>query len=73
MRDYSNEPCVQAIKQSEHVTAFERLKSILSTYPEKDRTVENWNYLRENYKMDYDPQVINMLDASGFIVKWLNK
>lgn len=73
MKDYINQPCVQVVKETEHTIAFEKLKRLLLPYPEKDRTVENWNYLRKNYKMEFDPQVISMLDASGFIVKWLKK
>jgi hypothetical protein len=36
------------------------------------RTVESWNYLREQFKTQYAERVIWMLDASGFISKWLS-
>jgi hypothetical protein len=45
----------------------------LNTHLREDRTVALWNELREQAKLEYDPEVIRMLDASGFIVKWLDK
>jgi hypothetical protein len=53
--------------------AFINLKMKLNTHLREDRTVALWNELREQAKLEYDPEVIRMLDASGFIVKWLDK
>jgi len=53
-------------------TDFENLKSDLANFG-LARTVENWNICRQNAKYIYDRKVIDMLDASGFIVNWLNK
>lgn len=36
-----------------------------------ERTVENWNFLREEAKVFFAPQVIYDLDASAFIHEWL--
>lgn len=36
-----------------------------------ERTVENWNFLREEEKFFFETQVIYDLDASAFINKWL--
>lgn len=34
-------------------------------------TVKEWNELREEAKEYYSEQIISALDASGYIVKWL--
>lgn len=57
--------------ESETTKEFNKLKKLLFGYKLEDRTVDNWNYLRENYQQDYSPKVIAMLDASGYITKWL--
>lgn len=36
-----------------------------------ERTVANWNLLREAAKLEFAPQVIYDLDASAFIHEWL--
>ena len=57
--------------KSQTTKDFEKLIGLLLLYKPEERTVQSWNYLREEYKKDYDSKVISMLDASGFITKWL--
>lgn len=49
---------------------FNELVQKLSKYKHL-RTVDTWNLERSMYKRDYDTSVISMLDASGYIKKWL--
>lgn len=49
---------------------LETLKQRMLNSP-LERTVENWNLLRENAKEDFNAQVIYDLDTSAFINKWL--
>jgi midasin (ATPase involved in ribosome maturation) len=49
---------------------FEQLKEAFRQY-RKERTVKEWNELREEAKEHYDEKYINMLDASGYITKWM--
>lgn len=49
---------------------LETLKQRMLNSP-LERTVENWNLLRENAKEYFNAQVIYDLDASAFIHKWL--
>lgn len=35
------------------------------------RTIANWNEIRETCKAQYNQKIIGMLDASGYITKWL--
>ena len=44
---------------------------IFAEVPYMDRTVALWNEIREALKVKYDKELINKLDASGFIIKWL--
>lgn len=57
--------------ESETTKEFNKLKRLLSGYRPDDRTVDNWNYLRVQYAGDYSLEVTRMLDASGYITKWL--
>jgi len=70
MTNQTDQPCVPVVKETEHTKAFIKLKAELLTYT-GERTVKVWNEKRELAKGQYDPEVIRMLDASGFIVKWL--
>ena len=67
MEDWTDKSVVVINDDSEQ---FEALKTDLSNFG-LCRTVGNWNICRENAKHIYSLRVIEMLDASGFIVKWL--
>ena len=56
--------------KSQTTKDFEKLVTDLNNFG-LERTVENWNICRANAKLIYDSEVIWMLDASGFIIKWL--
>lgn len=58
------------IKETQDMRDFGSLKTDLFD-SKLDRTVENWNICREQFKTQYNEKVIWMLDASGFISKWL--
>ena len=49
---------------------FEQLKEAFRQYSKK-RTVQEWNTLREEAKEHYEEEYISMLDASGYITKWM--
>lgn len=46
------------------------LKEAFRQYRQRG-TVKEWNELREEAKEHYSEQVISALDASGYIVKWM--
>ena len=56
--------------KEENDVIFEQLKEAFRQY-RKEGTVKEWNQLREEAKEHYDKEYINMLDASGYITKWM--
>lgn len=45
----------------------------LKAYMSTASTVEEWNNLREKAKLQVSPELINQLDASGYIHEVLHK
>lgn len=56
--------------KTKKMTKLEEAKKELSCYT-GERTVENWNIIRDAFKLLYPMSVINELDGSGYIVEWL--
>lgn len=57
-------------KTNQNQQLFRELKETLNNHT-GERTVKVWNELRAFAKKTYPLEVINMLDVSGFITKWL--
>jgi len=54
------------------IEQLKKLQAELSD-SENERSVKEWNNLRENAKKHYSKEVISMLDASGFINEWIKQ
>lgn len=52
-------------------TELEQMKLELDQARPSVRDVDYWNWKRDAFKKKYSPAAIGLLDASGYISKWL--
>ena len=51
----------------------EEARHVLDLIPMELRSVAAWNVAREELKQRYPQEVINIIDQSGYIIRWLGK